>query len=171
MKNIVLIGMRGSGKTTIAKLLAERLGWQVIELDAEIEKKTGMSIKEMVAQHGWDYFRDRESEVVKEAATLENVVISTGGGVVLRPENVTALKQNGICIYLKAPAEVLIQRIGGEASQLPRLTESVSMAEEMKKVLEVREPLYAAAAEKIVDVAHLGPDAVARTIEKMIYGG
>lgn len=110
-----------------------------------------MTIKEMVEKHGWDYFRDRETEIVKNAAAGENTVISTGGGVVIRAENMAALKETGVCVYLRTPLNLLLQRIGGEASKLPRLTNETSIAEEMSKVMEGRAPRYEAAADEIVD--------------------
>jgi shikimate kinase len=149
--NIVLIGMRGSGKSTVGALLAQRLKKDFRELDAEVGELESMTIKEMVEKHGWDYFRDRETEIVKNAAGGDNTVISTGGGVVIRPENISALKQNGICVYLRTPLNLLLQRVGGEASKLPRLTNATSIAEEMSKVMEGRAPRYEAAADEIVD--------------------
>lgn len=149
--NIVLIGMRGSGKSTVGALLAQRLKKDFRELDAEVEQLEGMTIKEMVEKHGWDYFRDRETEIVKNAAAGDNTVISTGGGVVIRAENISALKESGICVYLRTPLNLLLQRIGGEASKLPRLTNETSIAEEMSKVMEGRAPRYEAAADEIVD--------------------
>ncbi len=149
--NIVLIGMRGSGKSTVGKLLAQKLHKDFRELDAEVEELEGMTIKEMVEKHGWDYFRDRETEVVRNVAANDDAVISTGGGVVIRPANIPLLRKNGVCIYLRTPLHVLLQRIGGEASKLPRLTNETSVAEEMSKVMEGRAPMYEQAADEIVD--------------------
>lgn len=149
--NIVLIGMRGSGKSTLGRLLAQKLHKDFRELDAEVEELEGMPIKEMVEKHGWDYFRDRETEVVRNVAASDNAVISTGGGVVIRPANIPLLRKNGVCIYLRTPLHVLLQRIGGEATKLPRLTNETSVAEEMSKVMEGRAPMYEEAADEIVD--------------------
>ncbi len=149
--NIVLIGMRGSGKSTVGSILARKLGKDFRELDAEVEELEGMTIKEMVEQHGWDYFRDRETEIVKNAAIGDNTVISTGGGVVIRSENMAALKETGVCVYLRTPLNILLQRIGGEASKLPRLTNETTINEEMSKVMEGRAPMYEEAADEIVD--------------------
>lgn len=166
--NIVLIGMRGSGKSTVGSLLAKKLGKDFRELDAEVEELEGMTIKEMVEQKGWDYFRDRETEVVKNAGVNDNTVISTGGGVVIRSENIAALKQNGICIYLRTPLNLLLKRIGGEASKLPRLTNETSVAEEMSKVMEGRAPRYEAAADEIVDTEfHTAEQAVEEILHRL----
>ena len=162
--NIVLIGMRGSGKSTVAKLLAKRLDKRYVELDEEIAKSAQIGIADMVAKNGWDYFRDRESEAVESAAAMDNVVISTGGGVVLREKNVEALKRNGTFIYLKAPIDVLYAHIGGDSSKLPRLTDQSSMREELEEVLKIRQPLYEKAADEIINTEGVKPEAVADSI-------
>lgn len=166
--NIVLIGMRGSGKSTVAKLLAKQLGKRYVELDEEIAKSARISIADMVAKNGWDYFRDRESEAVISASAMDNVVISTGGGVVLREKNVEALKRNGIFIYLKAPINVLYAHIGGDASKLPRLTDQSSMREELEEVSKIRQPLYEKAADEVIDTEKLSLDEVVEEIVKRL---
>ena len=106
-QNIVLIGMPGSGKSTIGKALAERLGRDFIDTDDMIKEKHGV-ISEIFAQKGEEYFRDIEAIAVKEASKNSGVVIATGGGAVLRQENVTALKQNGVIFFLNRPLEDII---------------------------------------------------------------
>ncbi|TSC87126.1 MAG: shikimate kinase [Parcubacteria group bacterium Gr01-1014_8] len=161
--NIVLIGMRGSGKSTVAKMLAKKLGRKYMELDDEIAKKAGARISEVVEQQGWNYFRVREAEVVEEAAAVDNTVISTGGGVVLQSKNVQALKKNGICIFLSAPIEELLPRIG-ESSTRPRLTGAKTMKEELEKVWEERKPLYEKAADETIDTTGMKPKDIAEEI-------
>ena len=90
--NIVLIGYRGTGKSTVGKVLAGRLGRTLVSTDAEIVRRAGQPIPEIVAKHGWEYFRDLESTVCQELATREGLVIDTGGGAILRPQNVESLK-------------------------------------------------------------------------------
>ena len=85
--NIVLIGYRGTGKTVVGELLAERLGMTYMGMDAQIVKKAGMPIPEIVEKSGWPGFRDMESEVARELAGLDHLIIDTGGGVIERPEN------------------------------------------------------------------------------------
>ncbi len=165
--NIVLIGMRGSGKSTVGKLLAQKMHKDFRELDAEVELLEGETIKEMVEKHGWEYFRDRETEVVKNAAANDNAVISTGGGVVIRPDNMPALKENGVCIYLRTPLHLLLQRIGGEASKLPRLTNETTINEEMSKVMEGRAPMYEAAADETVDTEQKTEQVVEDVLQRL----
>ena len=99
-QNIVLTGMPGCGKSTLGKMLAERLGRDMIETDEVIAREAGISIKEIFAKHGERYFRDLESEVIKRYAVRNGIVISTGGGAVLRKENVDALRMNGVVVFI-----------------------------------------------------------------------
>ena len=93
-KNIILIGMPGAGKTTLGKLLSNITGFRLIDSDAFIEEKTGESITDLF-QIGEDYFRNIESDAYKEIADSEDTIVSTGGGVVKRSENIVALKKSG----------------------------------------------------------------------------
>ena len=94
--NLVLIGYRGTGKSAVGAIVAERLGMKRISMDEKISRKVGMSIPEFVEKHGWPAFRDVESEVARELAAGDGIVIDSGGGVIARPENIDALQTNGI---------------------------------------------------------------------------
>jgi len=98
MKNVVLIGFMGTGKTSVGRLLAARLGCAFHDLDKKIEAQCGMTIPAMFEQHGEPYFRAREKEAVRDAAGRTNLVIATGGGTVKDAENVALLRQNGILV-------------------------------------------------------------------------
>src|SRR3989344_2341389 len=148
--NIVLIGMRGGGKSTIARLLSERLGKKLADLDATVEKEEGISITDMVEKFGWEYFRDRESEAVKKVTRQKDVIVSTGGGVINRPENIAALKQRGILIFLSSSAKTLARRIDKDEGR-PRLTEAATTLAEVEAVLAERKKLYEAAADEIIN--------------------
>src|SRR6185369_9382539 len=150
--NIVLIGMRGSGKSTIGKLLAQKLEKDFIDLDSLLEQKIGMPVAEIVAKHGWDYFRDYETKIVHAVANVTDTVIATGGGFVLRKNNIDALKQNGIFVFLKAPTTTLIERIGDDANRAP-LTDKKTKEEEMEEVWKQRKDLYEQTADIIIDTA------------------
>ncbi|MBI2085741.1 3-phosphoshikimate 1-carboxyvinyltransferase [Candidatus Daviesbacteria bacterium] len=154
--NIVLIGMRGSGKTTIAKLLSQKLNRRCLELDNMVVKKVGLPIPIIVEKHGWDFFRNKESEIAKKVSLENNIVISTGGGIILRQENIYALKENGVFILLNASVETLAKRIE-KYSQLPPLTDKKTPREELGFVLEQREALYKKAADIIIDTDNLNP--------------
>lgn len=161
--NIVLIGMRGAGKTTVANILHKLLKKEVIETDALITKALGMTIPEIVEKHGWEYFREKETQEIEKISHRENVIISTGGGIVEKTINIKNLKKSSIIIYLTAPAGVLLERIGKDSSR-PALTEKKSQKEEMEEVLKQREKLYTAAADILIDTANMFPNEVAKQI-------
>ena len=160
--NIVLIGMRGSGKTAVGKILAQRLGRDFVELDELIVRKAGMSIPEIVAQHGWDRFRDLEEEVVAEVAQRDNIVSATGGGVIIREQNVSRLKQNGLLVWLTAGVDTLLQRIGDDESR--PLLKGKTRREDLEITLAERQQLYQKAADITIDTENRTPEAVAETI-------
>ena len=144
--NIVLIGYRGTGKSTLGKIVAARLNRQLISTDQEIVRRTGSSIPDIVAAHGWDYFRDVETAVCQDLAGRDNLVIDTGGGAILRQQNVDVFKRNGRLIWLTASVDTIAARIGGE-TQRPSLTGTKSHVDEIRDVLCERVPKYQAAAD------------------------
>ena len=144
--NIVLIGYRGTGKSTLGKIVAARLNRQFISTDQEIVRRTGSSIPDIVAAHGWDYFRDVETAVCQDLAGRDNLVIDTGGGAILRQQNVDVFKRNGRLIWLTASVDTIATRIGGE-TQRPSLTGTKSHVDEIRDVLCERVPKYQAAAD------------------------
>jgi len=139
-KNIVLIGLMGSGKTTIGRKLAEKSGMKFVDTDELIVQKAGKSIKLIFAEEGELFFRDLESEIIEEVSRQENLVISTGGGAVLRDENTDNLKQNGVLFYLYAPAEELFERIKNDTER--PLINTANPVETLKIIQERREVLY-----------------------------
>jgi shikimate kinase len=148
--NIVLIGYRGTGKSTVAKLLADKLGRVVVSTDAEIVTRAKQSIPEIVQQFGWEHFRDLESQVCAELAGRDGLIIDTGGGAILRPQNVQALKSTGVLFWLTAQVQTIARRIGGDM-QRPSLTGTKSFIEEIAEVLRERQPKYQAAADHIIE--------------------
>ncbi len=148
--NVVLIGYRGTGKSTVGKVLAARLGRTVVSTDEEIVKRAGRSIPDIVAERGWDHFRDLETQVCQELAALDGLVIDTGGGAILRPQNVEALKKTGTLFWLTASVDTIGKRIGGD-TQRPSLTGTKSFIEEIQDVLRERMPKYRAAAHHVIE--------------------
>ena len=147
--NIVLIGYRGTGKSSVGQLLAERSGRTLMSTDAEVVRRAGRSIPEIVTQHGWDRFRDLESEVCRELAGKDQLIIDTGGGAILRQDNVDHLKAKGIVFWLTAEVATISRRIGGD-TQRPSLTGAKSFIEEIEEVLRERTPTYRAAADHVI---------------------
>lgn len=148
--NVVLIGYRGTGKSTVGKIVAARLGRSVLSTDAEIVKSAGQSIPEIVENHGWEYFRDLEAKVCLELAGRTGLVIDTGGGAILRSRNVEVLKETGRLFWLTASVSTIAERIGQD-SQRPSLTGTKSFVDEIHDVLCERTPKYQAAADFVVE--------------------
>jgi 3-phosphoshikimate 1-carboxyvinyltransferase len=162
--NIVLAGLRGSGKTTIGKLLAKRLGWGFIDMDVSIEKDARMSIAEMVAEHGWQYFRDKESALAARLQSVKQTVIATGGGALVRPENVTALKASGHIVLLEASVDTQVKRIREEMDNRPALTDAKDLPAELHRLHKERDEHYHDAAELRIETDRLTPEAIADQI-------
>jgi shikimate kinase len=161
--NIVLIGYRGTGKSVVGELLALQLDMPLMGMDAQIVKKARMPIPEIVEKLGWPGFRDIESQVARELAGLDNIIIDTGGGIIERPENIEALKINSRIFWLKASVDAIVSRIQ-EGTQRPALTAGKTFTEEIAEVLEQRIPKYKSAAQYEIDTDPLTPDQVAEKI-------
>jgi len=161
--NIVLIGYRGTGKSVVGELLATRLGMTYMGMDAQIVKKAGMPIPEIVEKSGWPGFRVMESQVARELAGLDNIIIDAGGGVIERPENIEALQTNSRIFWLKASVNVIVSRIQ-EGTQRPALTTGKTFTEEVAEVLKQRTPKYKSAAQYEIDTDPLTPEQVTERI-------
>jgi shikimate kinase len=161
--NIVLIGYRGTGKSVVGACVAARLGLQCVSMDAEIVARAGMPIPDLVAQSGWPAFRDLESVVARDFAGRDGLLIDCGGGVIERPDNIEALRANGLIIWLQASVATIVARIHGD-TQRPALTSGKSFTEEVAEVLERREPKYRSAAHETIATDGLTPEQVADRI-------
>ena len=140
MTNIILIGMRGSGKSVLGRKIAKTMKREHVDTDREIEKQERSSIAAIVKNKGWNYFRKTEKYVIRRISKFDNKVISTGGGVILDKENLHKLKKNGVFVYLEGSAEVLAARIEGDS-------ERPDLGKEVAELLEDRRPKYEAAAD------------------------
>lgn len=161
--NTVLIGYRGTGKSTVARILGQRLGRTVISTDAEIVKEAGQPIPRIVEQFGWDHFRRLETQMCQKLAGEENLVIDTGGGLILKEENVKILKANGKIFWLTAEVSTIASRISGD-TQRPSLSGTKSFVEEIEEILEIRKPYYQAAADAIISTDHETPESIANQV-------
>ncbi len=138
--NIVLTGFMGTGKTAVGKRLAEEIGMQYIDTDEMIEKDVGMNIPDIFKRRGEKYFREVETQALKCVAMLDNFVIATGGGVVLKEENMEELEKNGIIICLTASANTILQRTGKDTNR--PLLKGENPADKINQLLKEREPFY-----------------------------
>jgi shikimate kinase len=150
MKPVALIGFMGAGKTSVGRELAGRLAFEFIDLDRLIEHKENISISEMFKTYGESYFRDKETYVLKEALMRENIVLSCGGGIILKDENKIALKEKAIVIYLQADAGELYKRVGHTGNKRP-LLDVADPLNEIKIIRDKRMPLYENVSDIIVD--------------------
>jgi shikimate kinase len=162
---LFLVGYRGTGKSTVGRVLAARLGWAFADADERLEAAAGMSIADVFTAEGEAGFRDRESAVVAEVCRLTNHVVATGGGVVLRPQNRELLK-SGFVAWLTASPETLWERLQTDpttAGRRPNLTARGGL-EEIRHLLAAREPFYREVAAVAVPTENLSPDAAADAI-------
>jgi shikimate kinase len=147
--NVVLIGYRGTGKSSVGRILATRLGRDLMSTDAEIVRRANLSIPDIVSQYGWDYFRDLEATVCQDISSKDGQIIDTGGGAIL--------------FWLTADVKTIVSRIGGDMGR-PSLTGIKSFTEEIEEVLRERTPKYQAAADHIIATEGRTPTQVADQI-------
>lgn len=164
--NLVLIGYRGAGKSTVARLLALRLGWPWVDADVEIELKAGKSIAAIFADEGEAAFRDLESSVLAELLERDGLIVAAGGGAVLREANRRRLRERGRVVWLRAEPSALLHRTTGDATtrqRRPQLTTAGGQAE-VEALLRERTPLYEQCAELSLDTDRKDPGEIAAEI-------
>ena len=163
---LTLIGYRATGKTTLARLLAERLGWDWIDADVEIEHRAGKPISRIFAEQGEPAFRDLEAQVIADLCRRERLVIAAGGGAPLRAESRQVMREAGQVVWLKALPETILARMMGDAttaSRRPDLTDKGPLAE-IIHLLEGRTPIYEESAHFTVDTEGKPPEDLAAEI-------
>lgn len=165
MKNIVLTGFMGTGKSSIGRRLARELHLKFIDTDGLIEKEAGKSIAQIFAEHGEGYFRKLESKAIEDVASKANVIIATGGGAIVNPENLEALKKNGIVICLTASIDSILARVGS-GDERPLLSEG-GKREAISNLLKQREPFYKKA-DFIIDTTAKSTKEVVEEILKIV---
>ncbi len=153
-RHVFFTGPRASGKTSVGRLLAQRLSRGFVDTDDLVKEQAGQSIAELVDQEGWPAFRALESKVLAEVCAKEPMVVATGGGMVLAEANRKLMRESGLVFLLWTRAEVLLERLALEqlAAQRPALT-NLSWEEEMLQTLAEREPLYRDVAHVMLDSA------------------
>ncbi len=160
MRNIVLVGFMGTGKTTIGRLLSEKTGMTLLDMDSMIEERAGKSINEIFAEEGEPHFRALEREMAQELSAGNGHVISTGGGIVLNSDNIADFETSGLVVCLLASAETVLDRVRHDTTR-PLLAGDKEA--KIVELLESRKPLYEAVAHKI-DTNGLAPETIAEQI-------
>ena len=160
MRNVIFIGMPGCGKTTIINLCKQIYGKQVCDTDEYIESFYG-KISDIFAKFGEEYFRKLETDAVREICKKDNCFISTGGGCVMREENVQLFKDSGKIIYLRAKTETLLKRLEGDNSR-PLLVGN--REERLLELFNKRSPIYESVADIVIDTDGLTPNEVVEKI-------
>ncbi len=163
---LVLIGYRATGKTTLARLLAGRLGWDWIDADVEIERRAGKSIKRIFAEDGEPAFRDLEVEVTADLCRRGRLVMAAGGGAPMREENRRAMRAAGPVVWLSASAEIIHDRMSADLTttgRRPDLTERGGL-DEIIELLASRRPIYQELADVEVDTEGKTPEQLAAEI-------
>jgi shikimate kinase len=161
VKNIALTGFMGAGKSEVGRALARKLGYSFLDIDSEIEKSCGMKINDIFKTHGESAFRDMESEAIGSAAEGDRLVIATGGGAVLRQENMDSLRKKGVIVCLKASPRTIMHRIRGNKDR-PLLNVEDPLAR-VRELLAARQPYYDKA-DIIVDTENKSPLQIADEI-------
>ena len=163
---ITLIGYRATGKTTLARLLAERLGWDWIDADVEIERRARKNIAQIFAEDGEPAFRDLESDVIQDLCKTQKLVLGAGGGAPVREQNRRAIMESGKVVWLRAQPETILARMSGDATTAQRRPDLTSKSglEEILHLLAEREPIYREAADIEVDTESKTPEQLADEI-------
>lgn len=168
MKNIMLIGFMGTGKSTVASCLSREYGMEIVEMDELITKRAGMSISDIFAQYGEEYFRDLETNLVLELQSQSNQVVSCGGGVVLRERNVEEMKKGGSIVLLTAEPETILDRVKDDDNRpLLRGNKNVAFISDM---MEKRRPRYEAAADVVIHTDRKEVQEICREIMEKVQG-
>jgi shikimate kinase len=163
---LTLIGYRATGKTTLARLLAQRLGWDWIDADVEIERRAGKAIARIFAEDGEPAFRDLEAAAIADLCRRTRLVIAAGGGAPMRPETREVMRAAGKVVWLTARPETILARMSGDAttaSRRPALTDRTGL-EEILHLLAKREPIYRQTAHVEVDTEGRTPEQLADEI-------
>jgi shikimate kinase len=161
--NLVLAGFMGTGKSTVGPLLARRLGWPFVDTDALVEQTAGMTVREIFATHGEPAFRALERQALHDAANMERVVMSVGGGALLDPRNRATLQATGVTVLLNCRRDALVRRLEESMLRGERPLLGDDLPGSIETLLKVREPIYALVRLR-VDTTHLAPDEVAERV-------
>lgn len=164
--NVFLVGPMGAGKTTIGRHLARRLGWQFVDSDHEIEHRTGATIPLIFEIEGEAGFRKREKAVIEELTQRHGLVLATGGGVVLDPDNRRHLAARGVVVYLHASLDLLFERTSRDRNR--PLLQTADPRGRLQAIMEQRDPLYREVADIVIDTGQHGARDIVRDLVRRL---
>lgn len=168
---VTLIGYRATGKSTVGPALARRLGWECVDSDLEVERRTGRTISQIFSEAGEPEFRRLERETIRELLTRDKLVLSTGGGAVLDEHTRHDIKTAGQVVWLQASVESILKRLAADADtdqRRPNLTDHADLRTEVTEVLKQRTSLYADAATIVIDTDDLDGDSVTEAVYRQV---
>ncbi|SMF94156.1 shikimate kinase [Methylomagnum ishizawai] len=166
-KNIYLIGPMGAGKTTIGRLLAKSLGVDFVDSDKQIEQRTGVTIPMIFEYEGEVGFRRREAEVLAELTPMDGIVMATGGGSILLPENRELIRRHGFVVYLHCPVEKQLERTHKDANR--PLLNTENPRQKLLDLFHIREPIYRSLADFVVDTGQSTSRSAVRQILRVYH--
>ncbi|KAA3625854.1 MAG: shikimate kinase [Proteobacteria bacterium] len=166
VRNIILVGPMGVGKTTVGKALARILSMSFVDCDVELEQRTGVSVTTIFEIEGEEGFRRRESELLKEIVERKGYVVATGGGVIMCEENRAAIRSSGLVIYLTAPVNKLLKRTRNNRNR--PLLQTTNPEKTLNDLMVVRDPLYRSVADLVIRVDDRSPQSLAHRIHETI---
>ncbi|MCG5498447.1 shikimate kinase AroK [Ectothiorhodospira variabilis] len=166
--NIVLIGPMGAGKSTVGRHLASHLHLPFVDSDREIERRMGVDIPTIFEYEGEDGFRQREAAVIADLCSREGIVLATGGGVVMRPENRECLKRCGLVVYLRTSVSVQLRRTARDRNR--PLLQTENPRARLEELLRIRDPLYREIAHLVVDTDREHLRGTVRTVARRFRG-
>ena len=166
INNIYLVGLMGSGKTTVGKLASKKLSKSFIDSDHVIEESTGVRVPLIFEYEGEEGFRRRETKALEELVKKKDIILATGGGIILKKSNQKLLVDNGLVIYLKADYDLLASRLRNDRTR--PLLQGVDIKKKLKVLLEVRDPIYESIADYVIDTKNKRATDIVCEIEKIV---
>jgi shikimate kinase len=166
--HLILVGLPGSGKSTVGKAVAERLGRSFLDFDVEIERRQGKTIAEIFGEKGEGHFRELERALTEELRSMGNMILAPGGGWVTNPEVVRLVRPPGRLVYLRLRPETALKRLGAERTTRPLLMRPDPLGE-IRRLLKMRQAAYEAA-DHVVDVELLGVEEVIKRVSSLAQG-
>ena len=165
INNIYLVGLMGSGKTTVGKLTAKKLEKSFIDSDHLIEERSGVRVPLIFEYEGEEGLRKREKKVLEELVKMNDIILATGGGIILEESNQKLLVKNGLVIYLKADYDLLTSRLKSDLTR--PLLQGVDIKEKLKNLLEERDPIYKSIADYVIETKNKRAMDIVKEIEKI----